>query len=471
MDDTLSPQAPTILAVEDDPIQQRLLGVLLREEGWRIVIARRGSEALQLLETEQPAAVILDLVLPDGSGEDLLATVRERYPNLPVVVLSAQDSVERAVEIMRRRPYDYLVKPVNPERLVRVLERAMHERALTERVAELEREVRATYRFDDIVGAAPQMQRLYDQMDRVLNSRVTVFIAGESGTGKELVAKALHYRGSRAKGPFVALNCGAIPESLQESELFGHEKGSFTGAVGTHRGRFEQAHRGTLFLDEIGELSLSAQTRLLRVIQESEIQRVGGTSLIPVDVRIISATHRNLEQMVAEGTFREDLYYRLVVFPLDLPPLRERREDVPALLRHFLRGYRTELGMKERDFDRDALDVLMKYDWPGNVRELENVVQRALVTSRSGVLGVDALPPKLVLRAMGIAERAAPSNGNGSNPEEIVTLETLERRAIEQALRVLEGNVSLAAQRLGIGRATLYRRLAQYGLLTEPPKG
>jgi DNA-binding NtrC family response regulator len=461
-------EAPTIVVVEDDPIQQRLLGVVLREQGWRVVIARRGSEALQLLESEQTVALILDLVLPDGSGDDLLTKVRERHPNLPVIVLSAQDSVERAVEIMRRRPYDYLVKPVDPERLVRVMERALHEQALTARVAELEREVRASYRFDDIVGAAPQMQRLYDQMEQVLKTRVTVFIAGESGTGKELVAKALHYQGSRAKGPFVALNCGAIPESLQESELFGHEKGSFTGAVGTHRGRFEQANGGTLFLDEIGELSLSAQTRLLRVLQESEIQRVGGSALIPVDVRIISATHRDLEAMIAEGTFREDLYYRLVVFPLDLPPLRERREDVPALLRHFLRRYRTELGTKERDFDRDALDVLMQYDWPGNVRELENVVQRALVTSRSGAIGVDALPPKLVLRAMGIVERAAPVAANGA-PEEILTLETLERRAIEQALRLLEGNVSLAAQRLGIGRATLYRRLAQYGLLTEPP--
>ena len=275
---------------------------------------------------------------------------------------------------------------------------------------------------------------------------------------------------ARAKGPFVALNCGAIPESLQESELFGHEKGAFTGAIGTHRGRFEQANGGTLFLDEIGELSLSAQTRLLRVLrvlrvlQESEIQRVGGTSLIPVDVRIISATHRDLEAMIAAGTFREDLYYRLVVFPLELPPLRDRREDLPALLRHFLRRYRRELGTTERDFDRDALDVLVQYDWPGNVRELENVVQRALVTSRIGAIGVDSLPPKLVLRAMGIVERAVPPAANGE-PEEIVPLETLERRAIEQALRQLEGNVSLAAHRLGIGRATLYCRLAQYGLL------
>jgi len=465
MSDTLPATAPTVVAVEDDPIQQRLLGVVLREAGWHVLIARTGGEALRMLESERAVAMVLDLVLPDRTGDELLTEVRERHPELPVIVLSAQGSVERAVEIMRQRPYDYLVKPVDPDRLVRVLERARHERALTERVAELEREVLATYRFDEIIGAAPQMQRLYDQMEQVLRTRVTVFIAGESGTGKELVAKALHYHGARSKGPFVALNCGAIPESLQESELFGHEKGAFTGAIGTHRGRFEQATGGTLFLDEIGELSLSTQTRLLRVLQESEIQRVGGTALLPVDVRIISATHRDLEAMIAAGTFREDLYYRLVVFPLELPPLRERREDVPSLLRHFLRRYRRELGTTERDFDRDALDVLMQYDWPGNVRELENVVQRALVTSRLGAIGVEALPPKLVLRAMGIVERSAVTTP-GAEPEEIVSLETLERRAIEQALRVLEGNVSLAAQRLGIGRATLYRRLAQYGLLT-----
>jgi DNA-binding NtrC family response regulator len=276
----------------------------------------------------------------------------------------------------------------------------------------------------------------------------------------------------------VALNCGAIPEHLQESELFGHERGAFTGAVGTHRGRFEQAHGGTLFLDEVGELSPATQTRLLRVLQESEVQRVGGTTLIPVDVRIISATHRDLEAMVADGRFREDLYYRLVVFPLELPPLRDRREDVPALLRHFLRRYRAETGGAEREFDQDAVDVLIKYDWPGNVRELENVVQRALVATPRGPIGVSALPPRLVLRAMGLAEGSATPTGQPAapaltgDPGAIVPLATLERRAIEQALHRLDGNVSLAAQQLGIGRATLYRRLAQYGLLQgdQPPR-
>jgi two-component system, NtrC family, response regulator HydG len=461
----------SVLVVEDDPIQQRLLTVVLQEAGWRPVLATTAAEALRRAEVEDLAAVLLDLVLPDRSGEELLGMLRERCPSVPVIVLSAQDSVARAVEIMRQGPYDYLVKPVDPDRVVRVLARAAEERRLRHRVEALEREVRGAYRFDEIIGSSPRMQGLYDQMERVLSSRVTVLITGESGTGKELVAKALHVHGARAKGPFVALNCGAIPEHLQESELFGHERGSFTGAVGTHRGRFEQAHRGTLFLDEVGELSLATQTRLLRVLQESEIQRVGGTTVIPVDVRIISATHRDLEAMVAAGTFREDLYYRLVVFPLELPALRNRPEDIPALLRHFLRRYRAETGGAPREFDRDAIDVLVKYDWPGNVRELENVVQRALVATPRGSIGVAALPPRLVLRAMGLAEGSAmPTDAGTGVPttptkEEIVPLDQLERRAIEQALHRLDGNVSLAAQRLGIGRATLYRRLAQYGLL------
>jgi len=467
-----TPAARPVLVVEDDPLQQRLLTVVLQESGWTPILARTGAEALLRMGQHEVAAVLLDLVLPDRTGEELLGALRERYPDVPVIVLSAQASVARAIDIMRQEPYDYLVKPVDPDRLARVLARAGEQRVLRDRVATLEREVRGTYRFDEIIGASARMQHLYDQMEQVLSTRVTVFIAGESGTGKELVAKALHYNSARAKGPFVALNCGAIPEHLQESELFGHERGAFTGAVGTHRGRFEQATGGTLFLDEVGELSPATQTRLLRVLQESEVQRVGGTTMIPVDVRIISATHRNLEAMTEDGRFREDLYYRLVVFPLELPPLRDRREDVPTLLRHFLRRYRAETGGGEREFDRDCIDVLVKYDWPGNVRELENVVQRALVTTPRGTIRVSALPPRLVLRAMGLAEGSADTTpgtdtATPATPDAIVPLATLERRAIEHALHRLDGNVSLAAKQLNIGRATLYRRLAQYGLLQQ----
>jgi DNA-binding NtrC family response regulator len=452
-----------VLIVDDDAAQRRVVSAFVTRAGWQPVQAASAAEALAALDAYEPRIAILDLMLPGTPGDELMMQLRERRPHLPVIILSAQDSVARAVEIMKRGPYEYMVKPVDPDHLVRVVERAVHERELEARVEILEREVQETYRFDQIVGAAPKMQRLYDLVDQVRETKITVFLSGESGTGKELVAKALHYHGSRRSGPFVALNCGAIPESLQESELFGHERGAFTGAVATHRGRFEQADRGTLFLDEVGELSPGAQTRLLRVLQESEIQRVGGTKTLPVDVRIISATHRDLEQLVREGTFREDLYYRLHVFPIELPPLRDRREDVPALVRHFARRFRTELGVEERDFDRDAMDVLCRYDWPGNVRELENVVQRALVSRRQGPIGVESLPPKLVMRTMGLAASvaaAASVPGQGVEP-----LEAIERRAIEHALLVLEGNVSLAAKQLGIGRATLYRKLAQYGMV------
>ena len=450
----------TVLIVDDDAAQRSVVSAFVTRAGWQAIHAATAAEALQKLEDQEPSIAILDLMLPDTPGDVLMLQIRERRPRLPVIILSAQDSVARAVEIMKLDPYEYMVKPLDPDRLVRVIERAVHERDLEDRVARLEREVHETYRFDQIVGAAPSMQRLFDQVDQVLQTKITVFISGESGTGKELVAKALHYHGSRRAGPFVALNCGAIPESLQESELFGHERGAFTGAVGTHRGRFEQADRGTLFLDEVGELSLGAQTRLLRVLQESEIQRVGGTKMVSVDVRIVSATHRDLEELVREKKFREDLYYRLVVFPIELPPLRDRREDIPALVRHFARRFRLELGIDERDFERDAMDVLCRYDWPGNVRELENVVQRAMVSRRIGPIGVDALPPKLVMRTMGLSAVASDAVSTDGS---VTTLETLERRAIEQALFVLEGNVSLAAKQLGIGRATLYRKLAQYG--------
>lgn len=452
----------SILIVDDDSAQRRVVAAFVARAGWEAIHAANAAEALRAVDERSPSVAILDLMLPDVPGDALMLQLRERRPRLPVIILSAQDSVARAVEIMKLDPYEYMVKPVDPDRLVRVIERAAHECELERRVEALEREVIETYRFDQIVGAAPSMQRLYDQVEQVRETKITVFLSGESGTGKELVAKALHYHGSRRTGPFVALNCGAIPESLQESELFGHERGAFTGAVATHRGRFEQADRGTLFLDEVGELSAGAQTRLLRVLQESEIQRVGGTKTLSVDVRIISATHRDLEQLVREGKFREDLYYRLHVFPIELPPLRDRREDVPSLVRHFARRFREELGVQERDFERDAMDVMCRYDWPGNVRELENVVQRALVSRRVGPIGVDALPPKLVLRTMGLS---APAASEASAPSgEIVPLETMERRAIEHALFVLEGNVSLAAKQLGIGRATLYRKLAQYGL-------
>ncbi len=456
-----------VLLIEDDPVSGRVISSILNQAGIQPSLFTSGGAALAALEGLDADAVCLDVLLPDSSGESILVELRQRWPDLPVIMLSGQDSIERAVEIMKQRPFDYFVKPINPERLVRSVESAIREHELTRRLHQLEREVQDAFRFDEIVGRSPRMKNVYSQVEKVLDNQVSVFIHGESGTGKELVAKAIHYNGSRRGGALVTLNCGAIAESLQESELFGHEKGAFTGAALRSRGKFEQAHQGTIFLDEVGELSPAVQTRLLRVLQEGTLQRLGGAETIKVDVRVISATHRDLEALVREGRFREDLYYRLMVFPIEVPPLHERPEDVPLLVSHFVRKHQKLAGGDPATFERDALDVLCRYGWPGNVRELENVVVRTLVSSGGGQIGVKALPPALVLRSMGI--EAAPSKDTPAPPapDGIVTLKDMERQAIMHALVALKGNMSLAARRLGLGRATLYRKMAQYGLSPE----
>jgi DNA-binding NtrC family response regulator len=469
-DPTRAPSGvPQVFIIDDDPGFGLLLTALLRDAGLAPVVFVRGADALDALEGHEPRAVCLDVMLAEETGEQILVRLRERRPDLPVIMLSAQGSVERAVTIMKLDPFDYFVKPFDQERLVRSVVAAIRENDLKAQLRRLEQEVHEAFRFDEIIGSGPSMQRVYDQIRKVLDSSITVLISGHSGTGKELVAKAIHYNGARRGGPFVTLNCGAIPEGLQESELFGHEKGSFTGAVATHRGKFEQAHGGTLFLDEVGELSPAAQTRLLRVLQDSQVQHVGGTQMVQVDVRFIAATHRDLERMVREEAFREDLFYRLAVFPIEIPALRERREDIPLLVAHFMRKHQRNLGGEPVVFDRDALDVLCRYDWPGNVRELENVIQRTMVSARRGAVTVAALPPKLVLSSMGIDVPRGTRAPEGTGPDAITRIDELERRAMEHALKVLEGNVSLAAKRLGLGRATLYRKLAKYGLLKSTP--
>lgn len=456
-----------VFVVEDDPVTGRIITAALRQAGHAPVLFTTGAAALEGLEQHAPEVVCLDLMLPDASGESVLVRLRDARPDLPVIILSAQADVTRAVDTMKLRPFDYVVKPFSAERLVRAVDMAREEYALRQQVRRLEREVQDSFRFEEIIGRSPRMAAVYDQIEKVLPNRVPVFIHGESGTGKELVARAIHYNGARRSGPFVALNCGAIAESLQESELFGHERGAFTGAAAQYRGRFEQAHGGTLFLDEVGELSAAVQTRLLRVLQEGEVQRLGGTTVTKVDVRVISATHRDLDALVRDGRFREDLFYRLMVFPIELPTLSARAEDIPLLVRHFVRKHVRQIGLTDATFDSDALDVLCRYDWPGNVRELENVIVRTLVSSGGGAIGVDALPPALVLKSMRLDTVTAPTAAAAPSTE-IVPLEELERRAIVAALAALDGNMSLVARRLGLGRATLYRKLAQYGIASTP---
>jgi len=455
-----------VLVVEDDPLTSRVIAAIVRKRNLTPVLVASGTEALAALEEHDLIAVCLDLVLPDMRGESVLVRIRERRPDLPVIVLSAQHDVTRAVDTMKLRPFDYVVKPFEPERLERSLDMAAREQALLRKVERLEREVQDRFRFQDIVGHAPRMRQVYDQVEKVLHNRVPVCITGESGTGKELIARAIHYNGTRRQAPFVAINCGAIAESLQESELFGHERGSFTGASAQHRGRFEQADTGTLFLDEVGELSPAVQTRLLRVLQEGEIQRLGGTQTVRVDVRIISATHRDLDALVHSGQFREDLFYRLMVYPVQVPPLSARAEDIPLLAAYFVQKHQKALNTQPATFDADAIDVLCRYPWPGNVRELENVIVRTLVTCGGGTIGVDALPPALVLRSMRLDDvpAAADPTTAATLHDGVLPLDVVEKQAIVHAIRALNGNLSLVARTLGVGRATLYRKLAQYDI-------
>ncbi len=445
--------------VDDDPAIRELLSFILTSGGFTVEAFASGREVLASSDPP-PAAVLLDLMMPEVDGVAVLKELRRRHPTLPVIVVTAVDDISRAVELTKLGAYDYLTKPVDEKRLLTTLSRAVSHHSLEQQVARLKGELGDRYHLRNVVGSSAAMRRVYDQVEKVLSSDITIFISGESGTGKELVAKAIHYGSLRSDGPFVDVNCAAIPEGLQESELFGHEKGAFTGAVSAHPGKFEQANSGTVFLDEVGEMSASAQARLLRVLQERSLQRVGGTRRIDLDVRVISASNRDLEQLAQEGTFRQDLYYRLVVFPIHLPPLRDRRDDVPVLVQHFLDKYAADAGKRITRVAADALEALVRYDWPGNVRELENVVHRSLLVAAGPELALSDLPGGL---SGAPPASAIPASG------EVLSLEELERSAIRAALERYGDNLSDAARQLGIGRSTLYRKIEQYGL--RPKKG
>jgi DNA-binding NtrC family response regulator len=464
-------EAHLVAIVDDDPFLRRVTRSWFERRGYRVLEAASGSEALERISAEV-ALVCLDLGLEDLPGLDVLSHLRARGFEAPILVITAESAVATAVEAMRRGAYDYCVKPLDPERLLQIAERAIEHRDLAERVRTLQQEVDAKAEGEELVGGSEAMRALREKIDRVRGSDVTVCIRGESGSGKELVARAIHERSRRAASPFVAINCAAIPASLQESELFGHERGAFTGATQQHRGRFEQAHRGTLFLDEIGEMSPATQAALLRTLQERTIRRVGGTSEVGVDVRIVCATHRDLLEEVRAGRFREDLYFRLVVFPIDAPPLRARVDDVPLLVTHFLRRLRDDVGRSIERVHADALAALMRHRWPGNVRELQNVVHRAMLACDGDEIGLSHLDPDIragVLPALPAREQAPRSLVPISPADEIVPLRELERRAIVHALSVMRGNVERAAKALGMGRATLYRRLGQEGLDPRDP--
>ena len=446
-----------VLVVDDEANARTALGELLRDEGYEVEMAADAFKALGKLETFVPDLLLTDLKMPGMDGLELMGRMREIDPDCSVVIMTAFGAVETAVAAMRAGATDYITKPLNFDELLIVLERALETRRLRTETSQLRERLSERFDFDNIVGASPEIQKVFNVVAQVAPARASVLITGESGTGKELVASALHERSKRRDGPFVKLHCAALAETLLESELFGHERGAFTGAVARREGRFEQADGGTLFLDEIGEISPSVQVKLLRFLQEQEFERVGGTKTLRVNVRIIAATNRDLAAAVREGTFREDLYYRLNVVSIEMPSLRDRPSDIPLLAAHFLERYATENEKELSGFSDSALEAMMAYDWPGNVRELENAVERAVVLSPGPRIERDALPAAVVPRHEASQGPSIPG----------ASLAELEKHAILKTLEATGGSTSKAADILGISVRKIQYKLHQY---REAPK-
>jgi two-component system, NtrC family, response regulator AtoC len=459
-----------VLIVDDEVNIRRVLAAMLKREGYEVTTAADGEQALGVLVKTPVHVVVTDLVMPRLGGMELLRRVAAEFPDVPVIVITAHGSVDSAVAALKAGAFDHITKPFEQEELKKVIAKAA-------RAHDLERQnVHANFGDGDrppLVGESPAMKAIYDIVGKVADSPSTVLITGESGTGKELIAKALHRGSSRRDKPLIKVNCAAIPKDLVESELFGYERGAFTGAVGSKPGRFELADGGSLFLDEIGEVPVEMQVKLLRALQESEFERVGGIKTLRVDVRLIAATNRDLKSLIAEGKFREDLYYRLAVVPVALPPLRDRREDIPLLVRHFIAKYDERLGKRVEGIEGEALQLLLGYSWPGNIRELENLMERSVLFADGPLILASALPDSLrekgpqapvPIAAVGpLGAIAAPS---GASMKEIVrqAQAELEKELIARALEETGGNVTRAAKRLQISRKSLQVKMKELGL-------
>src|SRR3989339_314518 len=450
---------------DEESILKMLIHWVKNQWGYNVRTFTSGIEALSAL-SENPDLILLDIMLPDINGNEVLGRIKQRVPNLPVIMLSAQGSVEVALESVRLGAFDYFPKPVDKNRLEPAIRNAVKNFDLEREVEKLKENLQKEYSFENIISADKKMQEAFRMISKVLDNDITVLITGESGTGKELVARAIHYNGKRKTAPFVVVNCASIPRELLESELFGHEKGAFTGAHVRKIGKFELAKGGSIFLDEIGEMEMSLQAKILRVIQQKEFERVGGNEVIKTDVRIISATNRDLKLAVDNKQFREDLYYRLSSFPIHILPLRERKGDIVILINHFIKIFNKKIGKEIKNVSKAALKIMYDYDWPGNVRELENTIERCMILSDGDFIEADVLPANIT-GALGTLS----SSTNGvlfGEDSPIVPFEKLKEEAIRHSLKATEGNIVEAARKLKIGRATLYRLMDKYKI--ESPK-
>jgi len=469
--------AKTVLIVDDDPTQRRLLQAVVEKAGFSVLQASDGDMAIEMATGPDANihVMMLDLIMPGRDGMDALSELTARRPDLPVIVLTGKGSIDTVVSAMQKGARDFVVKPASPERIIVSIRNALEVDTLVKEVSRLKKQSDGSLNFKDLIGASTSMRPVIAMGERGAKANIPILITGESGVGKEVVARAIQGSSERASAPFVTVNCGAIPETLVESILFGHEKGSFTGANARHAGKFQEANGGTLFLDEIGELPLDMQVKLLRVLQEGEVDPIGSKRPVKIDVRIISATNRDLAECVREGTFREDLYYRLNVFPIQIPPLRERSEDVSALTEHFIKRFNAQERMSVSGAESETLKMLVAYDWPGNVRQLENTIFRAMILSDGNSLKpqdfpqISGLTPELDAKIDAL-ESFAPSAPSQDDPVRVTDvdghlrrLEEIERDIIAYAIEVYGGQMSEVSRRLGIGRSTLYRKVREHG--------
>lgn len=448
----------SILIVDDEDAQRSVLKGYLEKKGYRIFSASSGNEGIKIVQNNIIDIILSDFKMPDKTGLEVLEEVKKINPEISFVILTAYGTIENAVKAMRLGAFDYISKPVDLDELDLMIERIIENRNLKSENQILKNQLKEKFKIDSFISQSPKMEEVLSVSSRAADSRATVLITGESGTGKEVLAKSIHFVSSRKDKPFVAVNIPALPETLLESELFGHEKGAFTGAEKSKKGRFELAHEGTIFLDEIGDIPINLQVKLLRVLQEHQIEKLGSMDTVNIDVRIIAATHQNLEQKIKDGSFREDLFYRLNIVSLNIPPLRERKEDILPLIEHFIEKYSKENGRENLSLSKETIDTLIKYNFPGNVRELENIIERAVVLSRGNTITVNDLPN--VVKGFK-AEKEIPANEETTLIEQV---EELEKKLIFDALTKSNGNQSQAGRLLGLTERNLRYKMQKYGI-------